>query len=115
MRFYNPHVVVKCTTNFLLSDALKTPTSLCQNRHKFEFLHNGWSPDIRITVNPVRIGLLLDYGQGTLSFFNVELEQHLHTLHCQFQRYVKPCFALDNPGVLTLHNGIATPRYTQLI
>ncbi|XP_046897949.1 fibronectin type III and SPRY domain-containing protein 2 [Hypomesus transpacificus] len=89
--------------------------TLTPSRHKYEFLHSGWSPDIRITVNPVRIGLLLDYGQGTLSFFNVYLEQHLHTFCCQFQRYVHPCFALDNPGVLTLHNGMATPRYTQLI
>ncbi|XP_054626048.1 fibronectin type III and SPRY domain-containing protein 2 isoform X2 [Dunckerocampus dactyliophorus] len=84
---------------------------LTPSRHKYEFLHNGWSPDLRITVNPVRIGLALDYERGTLSFFNVDLEQHLHTFQCHFQRYVHPCFGLDNPGALTIHNGIKAPKY----
>ncbi|CAF99804.1 unnamed protein product [Tetraodon nigroviridis] len=38
------------------------------SRHKYEFLHNGWSPDLRITVNPVQIGVALDYQEGTVSF-----------------------------------------------
>ncbi|XP_006780497.1 fibronectin type III and SPRY domain-containing protein 2 [Neolamprologus brichardi] len=85
---------------------------LSPSRHKYEFLHNGWSPDLRITVNPVRIGVALDYDRGTLSFFNVNLEQHLHTFHCHFRNYVHPCFSLDNPGALTVHNGIEAPEYT---
>ncbi|XP_023264554.1 fibronectin type III and SPRY domain-containing protein 2 [Seriola lalandi dorsalis] len=85
---------------------------LTPTRHKYEFLHNGWSPDLRITVNPVRIGVALDYERGTLSFFNVDLEQHLHTFHCHFQSYVHPCFGLDNPGALTVHNSIEAPEYT---
>ncbi|KAM3877355.1 fibronectin type III and SPRY domain-containing protein 2 [Diretmus argenteus] len=84
---------------------------LTPTRHKYEFLHSGWSPDLRITVNPLRIGVALDYERGTLSFFNVDLEQHLHTFHCHFQSYVHPCFALDNPGALTVHNSIEAPRY----
>ncbi|XP_051236592.1 fibronectin type III and SPRY domain-containing protein 2 [Dicentrarchus labrax] len=85
---------------------------LTPSRHKYEFLHNGWSPDLRITVNPVRIGVALDYERGTLSFFNVDLEQHLHTFHCHFGNYVHPCFGMDNPGALTVHNGIEAPEYT---
>uniref|UniRef100_A0A671Y441 Fibronectin type III and SPRY domain containing 2 n=1 Tax=Sparus aurata TaxID=8175 RepID=A0A671Y441_SPAAU len=84
---------------------------LTPSRHKYEFLHNGWSPDLRITVNPVRIGVALDYERGTLSFFNVDLEQHLHTFHCHFRNYVHPCFSLDNPGALTIHNAIEAPEY----
>lgn len=84
---------------------------LTPTRHKFEFLHNGWTPDLRITVNPVRIGVALDYNRGTLSFFNVDLEQHLHTFQCHFRNYVHPCFGLDNPGALTVHNGIEAPEY----
>ncbi|XP_029952643.1 fibronectin type III and SPRY domain-containing protein 2 [Salarias fasciatus] len=84
---------------------------LSPSRHKYEFLHNGWSPDLRITVNPVRIGVALDYERDTLSFFNVNLEQHLHTFRCRFQSYVQPCFSLDNPGALTVHNGIQAPAY----
>uniref|UniRef100_A0A8C5NEC0 Fibronectin type III and SPRY domain containing 2 n=1 Tax=Gouania willdenowi TaxID=441366 RepID=A0A8C5NEC0_GOUWI len=95
-----------------------TNTSWCMrhilspSRHKYEFLHNGWSPDLRITVNPVRIGVALDYEKGTLSFYNVNLEQHLHTFYCNFRNYVHPCFSLDNPGALTVHNGIEAPGYT---
>ncbi|XP_034050770.1 fibronectin type III and SPRY domain-containing protein 2 [Thalassophryne amazonica] len=84
---------------------------LTPSRHKFEFLHNGWSPDLRITVNPVRIGVALDYDRGSLSFFNVELEQHLYTFHCHFQNYVHPCFGLDNPGALTVLNNMEAPEY----
>ncbi|XP_051816063.1 fibronectin type III and SPRY domain-containing protein 2 isoform X2 [Acanthochromis polyacanthus] len=84
---------------------------LSPTRHKYEFLHNGWSPDLRITVNPVRIGVALNYDRGTLSFFNVNLEQHLHTFQCNFQSHVQPCFSLDNPGALTVHNGIEAPEY----
>ncbi|XP_072236982.1 fibronectin type III and SPRY domain-containing protein 2 [Leuresthes tenuis] len=84
---------------------------LSPTRHKYEFLHGGWSPDLRITVHPVRIGVALDYDRGTLSFFNVNLEQHLHTFHCHFQTFVHPCFSLDNPGALTVHNAIEAPEY----
>ncbi|XP_037103760.1 fibronectin type III and SPRY domain-containing protein 2 [Syngnathus acus] len=93
------------TTSWCMRHILST------SRHKYEFLHNGQSPDLRITVNPVRIGLALDYERQTLSFFNVDLEQHLHTFQCQFQRYVQPCFGLDSPGALTIHNGIEAPKY----
>lgn len=85
---------------------------LTPTRHKYEFLHNGWSPDLRITVNPVRIGVALDYGHGTLSFFNADLKQHLHTFQCNFTNYVHPCFGLDNPGELSIHNGIEAPKCT---
>uniref|UniRef100_A0A673BUS8 Fibronectin type III and SPRY domain containing 2 n=1 Tax=Sphaeramia orbicularis TaxID=375764 RepID=A0A673BUS8_9TELE len=84
---------------------------LTPSRHKYEFLHNNWSPDLRITVNPVRIGLALDYDRGTLSFYNVDLGQHLHTFHTHFRDYVQPCFSLDHPGTLTVHNGIQAPDY----
>ncbi|CAL1603567.1 unnamed protein product [Knipowitschia caucasica] len=85
---------------------------LTPTRHKFEFLHNGWSPDLRITVNPVQIGVLLDYDRGTLSFYNVDLKQHLHTFHCDFRSFVHPCFGLDNPGELSVHNAIQMPTFT---
>uniref|UniRef100_A0A8C6UFH6 Fibronectin type III and SPRY domain containing 2 n=1 Tax=Neogobius melanostomus TaxID=47308 RepID=A0A8C6UFH6_9GOBI len=94
------------TTSWCMRHIL-TPT-----RHKYEFLHNGWSPDLRITVNPVRIGVALDYDRGTLSFFNVDLSQHLHTFQCNFINYIHPCFGLDNPGELSIRNGIEAPKFT---
>ncbi|KAI4898933.1 hypothetical protein NFI96_031990 [Prochilodus magdalenae] len=87
---------------------------LTPSRHKYEFLHNGWSADVRITVQPLRIGVFLDYERGTLSFYNAELRQHLHTFNCCFHHYVLPCFALDKPGALTLHTGLTAPGFITL-
>ncbi|XP_076849851.1 fibronectin type III and SPRY domain-containing protein 2 isoform X2 [Brachyhypopomus gauderio] len=84
---------------------------LTPSRHKYEFLHNGWSPDVRITVQPLQIGIFLDYDRGTVSFYNAHLQQHLYTFTCCFHHFVLPCFALDKPGALSLHNGLATPHY----
>ncbi|KFO87704.1 Fibronectin type III and SPRY domain-containing protein 2, partial [Buceros rhinoceros silvestris] len=84
------------------------------SRHKFEFLHSGMTPDIRITVPPRRIGILLDYENCRLSFFNADLVQHLYTFNSCFQHYVHPCFALETPAILRIHTGIATPLWTAL-
>ncbi|XP_009895579.2 fibronectin type III and SPRY domain-containing protein 2 [Dryobates pubescens] len=85
------------------------------SRHKYEFLHNGMTPDIRITVPPRRIGILLDYENCRLSFFNADIAQHLHTFNSHFQHYVHPCFALETPGILQIHTGVTTPPWTALL
>ncbi|XP_042332984.1 LOW QUALITY PROTEIN: fibronectin type III and SPRY domain-containing protein 2 [Sceloporus undulatus] len=82
------------------------------SRHTYEFLNNGMTPDIKITIPPSRIGLLLDYDKGTLSFFNTYIMQHLYTFHSLFQDFVCPCFAVEEPGMLKIRNGIAMPPYT---
>uniref|UniRef100_A0A8C5TVR5 Fibronectin type III and SPRY domain containing 2 n=1 Tax=Malurus cyaneus samueli TaxID=2593467 RepID=A0A8C5TVR5_9PASS len=84
------------------------------SRHKYEFLHSGMTPDIRITVPPRRIGILLDYENCTLSFFNADIAQHLHTFTSHFQHYVHPCFALETPGILRIRTGITPPPWTAL-
>ncbi|XP_036909427.1 fibronectin type III and SPRY domain-containing protein 2 isoform X2 [Sturnira hondurensis] len=80
-------------------------------RHKYEFLHNKTTPDIRITVSPKKIGILLDYENSKLSFFNVDISQHLYTFSCQLPHFVHPCFSLEKPGCLKVHNGIAVPKH----
>ncbi|XP_014799910.1 PREDICTED: fibronectin type III and SPRY domain-containing protein 2 [Calidris pugnax] len=84
------------------------------SRHKYEFLHSGMTPDIRITVPPRRIGILLDYENCRLSLFNADIAQHLYTFNSHFQQYVHPCFALETPGILRIHSGIAIPPWTAL-
>uniref|UniRef100_A0A674JWT3 Fibronectin type III and SPRY domain containing 2 n=1 Tax=Terrapene triunguis TaxID=2587831 RepID=A0A674JWT3_9SAUR len=84
-------------------------------RHKYEFLHSGTTPDIRITIPPKRIGILLDYDNWKLSFFNLDIAQHLYTFNSHFQHYVHPCFALEKPGLLRIRNGIAMPTSITLL
>nr|XP_045002317.1 fibronectin type III and SPRY domain-containing protein 2 isoform X2 [Jaculus jaculus] len=80
-------------------------------RHQYEFLHNRTTPDIRITVPPKKIGILLDYENSKLSFFNVGISQHLYTFSCQFHQFVHPCFSLEKPGCLKIYNGISMPKH----
>ncbi|XP_054858713.1 fibronectin type III and SPRY domain-containing protein 2 [Eublepharis macularius] len=84
------------------------------SRHTYEFLNNGTTPDVRLTIPPKKVGLLLDYDNGTLSFFNADLMQHLYTFHSSFQDFVCPCFAIEEPGTLRIRNGLAVPTYTLL-
>uniref|UniRef100_A0A8B9XIR7 Fibronectin type III and SPRY domain containing 2 n=1 Tax=Bos mutus grunniens TaxID=30521 RepID=A0A8B9XIR7_BOSMU len=85
--------------------------AFASSRHKYEFLHNKMTPDIRITVPPKKIGILLDYENAKLSFFNVDISQHLYTFSCQLHQFVHPCFSLEKPGCLKIHNGISMPKH----
>nr|XP_055133368.1 fibronectin type III and SPRY domain-containing protein 2 isoform X2 [Symphalangus syndactylus] len=85
--------------------------TFASSRHKYEFLHNRTTPDLRITVPPKKIGILLDYENSKLSFFNVDLSQHLYTFSCQLHEFVHPCFSLEKPGCLKVHNGISMPKH----
>lgn len=90
-------------------------TVFLTHRHKYEFLHSGMTPDIRITVPPTKIGILLDYESYRLSFYNADIAQHLYTFNSRFQHYVHPCFALETPGTLKVHTGITVPPWTALL
>ncbi|XP_012385941.1 fibronectin type III and SPRY domain-containing protein 2 [Dasypus novemcinctus] len=85
--------------------------TFASSRHKYEFLHNRTTPDIRVTVSPKKIGVLLDYENSKLSFFNVDISQHLYTFSCQLHQFVHPCFSLEKPGCLKIHNGISMPKH----
>uniref|UniRef100_A0AAA9TW41 Fibronectin type III and SPRY domain containing 2 n=1 Tax=Bos taurus TaxID=9913 RepID=A0AAA9TW41_BOVIN len=85
--------------------------AFASSRHKYEFLHNKMTPDIRITVPPKKIGILLDYENAKLSFFNVDISQHLYTFSCQLHQFVHPCFSLEKPGCLKIYNGISMPKH----
>ncbi|XP_074151404.1 fibronectin type III and SPRY domain-containing protein 2 [Sminthopsis crassicaudata] len=84
------------------------------SRHKYEFLHNGVTPEIQITVSPKKIGILLDYDSSRLSFFNVDIAQHLYTFSYPLQHFVQPCFSLEKPGSLRVCNGISIPKFATL-
>ncbi|XP_028610721.1 fibronectin type III and SPRY domain-containing protein 2 isoform X3 [Grammomys surdaster] len=84
--------------------------TFASTRHRYEFLHNGTTPDIRITVAPKKIGILLDYENSKLSFFNVDIAQHLYTFSCRLHQFVHPCFSLEKSGCLKICNGISMPK-----
>ncbi|KAG8145071.1 hypothetical protein E2320_013447 [Naja naja] len=88
--------------------------TITSSSHVYEFLNNGMTPDIKITVPPEKIGLLLDYEEGILSFFNADIKQHLYTFHNNFQDFVCPCFAMEGIGVLRIRNGITVPPHIAL-
>lgn len=85
--------------------------TFASTRHRYEFLHNRTTPDIRITVAPKKIGILLDYENSKLSFFNVDIAQHLYTFSCQLHQFVHPCFSLEKAGRLKICNGISMPKH----
>ncbi|XP_026114752.1 butyrophilin subfamily 1 member A1-like [Carassius auratus] len=70
---------------FLCSDG---PYGFCTNT----------DPLIRfsLTPRPERLGVLLDYDHGQLSFYNVTERKHLLTISCRFSGSLVPLF---NPGV----------------
>ncbi|XP_044521421.1 fibronectin type III and SPRY domain-containing protein 2 isoform X2 [Gracilinanus agilis] len=84
------------------------------SRHKYEFLHNGATPEIQITVPPKKIGILFDYDSYRLSFFNVDIAQHLYTFSYPLQHFVQPCFSLEKPGMLRVCIGISMPKFATL-
>ncbi|XP_005357724.1 fibronectin type III and SPRY domain-containing protein 2 isoform X3 [Microtus ochrogaster] len=85
--------------------------TFASTRHRYEFLHDRTTPDIRITVAPKKIGVLLDYENSKLSFFNVDLAQHLYTFNCRLPQFVHPCFSLEKSGSLKIRNGISMPKH----
>ncbi|KAG1937104.1 butyrophilin subfamily 2 member A2 [Pimephales promelas] len=51
---------------------------------------------LSLTPRPERLGVLLDYGEGQLSFYNVKERKHVLTMNTRFTGSVAPLF---NPGV----------------
>ncbi|XP_067303742.1 butyrophilin subfamily 1 member A1-like [Pseudorasbora parva] len=60
--------------------------------------HTNTDPPVKLslTPRPERLGVLLDYDDGQLSFYNVKERKHLLTMSSRFTGSVAPLF---NPGV----------------
>ncbi|XP_067301351.1 E3 ubiquitin-protein ligase TRIM39-like [Pseudorasbora parva] len=60
--------------------------------------HTNTDPPVKlpVTPRPERLGVLLDYDDGQLSFYNVKERKHLLTMSSRFTGSVAPLF---NPGV----------------
>ncbi|XP_073692637.1 butyrophilin subfamily 2 member A2-like [Garra rufa] len=58
--------------------------------------HTNYVRPVTFSPRPERLGVLLDYGKGQLSFYNVKERKHLLTISTSFSGSVVPLF---NPGV----------------
>ncbi|XP_069605908.1 cardiomyopathy-associated protein 5 [Ranitomeya imitator] len=79
----------------------------------YRFLHNEIWSEVHLTEPPVRVGILLDYRKGRLSFYNVQKGQLLFTFRHKFTEAAHPTFALEAPGEIHLHTGIELPHFTK--
>ncbi|XP_044132059.1 cardiomyopathy-associated protein 5 isoform X2 [Bufo gargarizans] len=79
----------------------------------YRFLHNEIWSEVHLTEPPVRVGVLLDYRKGKLSFYNVQKGQLLFTFRHRFTEAAHPTFALEAPGEIHLHTGIELPHFTK--
>ncbi|NXE44591.1 CMYA5 protein, partial [Casuarius casuarius] len=77
------------------------------------FLHTSVMSDVRVTEQPARIGILLDYSRGRLLFFNAERGLVLFAIRHKFTDAAHPAFALEKAGILTLCTGMELPEFVK--
>ncbi|XP_074851570.1 cardiomyopathy-associated protein 5 isoform X2 [Carettochelys insculpta] len=79
----------------------------------YKFFHCGVMSDVYMTEQPARVGILLDYNGGRLSFFNAERRLVLFTIRHKFTNPAHPAFVLETAGVLNLHTGMELPEFVK--
>ncbi|XP_061071954.1 cardiomyopathy-associated protein 5-like [Conger conger] len=75
------------------------PTSTSQ---RYELLHNSMQTSIITGEAPARMGVLLDYLHGCVSFFNAQSGQLLGSCCHRFSEPCHPALVLERPGTLAL-------------
>ncbi|NXI36294.1 CMYA5 protein, partial [Galbula dea] len=79
----------------------------------YRFLHTGVVSDVHVTEHLARIGILLDYCDGQLLFFNAEKGLMLCAIRHKFTDAAYPAFALEKAGALTLCTGMELPEFVK--
>ncbi|XP_048039402.1 erythroid membrane-associated protein-like isoform X2 [Megalobrama amblycephala] len=69
---------------------------LCSDGPKGFYINTDPPVKLSLTPRPEQLGVLLDYDDGQLSFYNVKEKKHLLTMSTRFTGSVAPLF---NPGV----------------
>ncbi|XP_049609843.1 E3 ubiquitin-protein ligase Midline-1 [Syngnathus scovelli] len=85
---------------------------LCRCNNSWVVRHN--SKDLAIEPSPHlrRVGILLDYDAGQLTFYDAVGSQHLHTFHISFVQPVCPVFNVWNK-CLTILSGLPIPDHLE--
>nr|XP_061802491.1 E3 ubiquitin-protein ligase Midline-1-like isoform X2 [Nerophis lumbriciformis] len=85
---------------------------LCRCNNSWVVRHN--SKELAIDPSPHlrRVGILLDYDAGYLTFYDAVGSQHLHTFHVSFAQPVCPVFNVWNK-CLTILSGLPIPDHLE--
>uniref|UniRef100_A0A674CDA6 Midline 2 n=1 Tax=Salmo trutta TaxID=8032 RepID=A0A674CDA6_SALTR len=82
--------------------------SRCNNN--FMVRHNGKEMLVEASHQLRRLGVLLDYDNNSLSFYDAMNSQHLHTFEVSFLLPVAPTFMIWNKSVMIL-SGLPVPDF----
>ncbi|XP_046895092.1 probable E3 ubiquitin-protein ligase MID2 isoform X2 [Hypomesus transpacificus] len=82
--------------------------SRCNNN--FMVRHNGKEMQVEASPQLRRLGVLLDYDNNSLSFYDAMNSQHLHTFDVAFVLPVAPTFMIWNKSVMIL-SGLPVPDF----
>lgn len=82
--------------------------SRCNNN--FLVRHNGKEMLVEASLQLRRLGVLLDYDNNTLSFYDAMNSQHLHTFDISFLLPVAPTFMISNKSLMIL-SGLPVPDF----
>ncbi|KAI5629515.1 E3 ubiquitin-protein ligase Midline-1 isoform X1 [Silurus asotus] len=87
---------------------------LCRCNNSWVVRHNSKEMAIDPSPHLRRVGVLLDYDVGSLTFYDAVSSQHLHTFHITFTQPVCPVFNVWNK-CLTVLTGLPIPDHLERI
>uniref|UniRef100_A0AAQ5Y2T3 E3 ubiquitin-protein ligase Midline-1 n=1 Tax=Amphiprion ocellaris TaxID=80972 RepID=A0AAQ5Y2T3_AMPOC len=85
---------------------------LCRCNNSWVVRHNSKEMAIEPSPHLRRVGVLLDYDAGYLTFYDAVGSQHLHTFHVSFVQPVCPVFNVWNK-CLTILTGLPIPDHLE--
>ncbi|XP_059192678.1 cardiomyopathy-associated protein 5 [Centropristis striata] len=80
---------------------------------RYQLLHNDVQSTVFVIAMPERVGTLLDYQLGRLSFYNADSGQLLGTFCHRFTQPCHPALALEMPGSLEVSMVPEVPEFTK--
>lgn len=97
------------------SSLVSLPKSKSFNHYscRYQLLHSKVLSTVLVIETPERVGTLLDYQRGRLSFYNSQSGQLLGSFSQLFPRPCHPALALELPGSLELCVVQERPEFTK--
>ncbi|XP_039660246.1 cardiomyopathy-associated protein 5 isoform X2 [Perca fluviatilis] len=80
---------------------------------RYQLLHNEVQSSVFVIEMPERVGTLLDYQLGRLSFYNAQSGQLLGTFCQRFTQPCHPTLALEMPGSVEVSMVLEVPEFTK--